>query len=141
MSEITLQIENEVVLPPILESMRYSTNKVTNYVQEQTLEKGYVPVSATSKNTNSVTWDIPSISGGFCHRSLDVQVPLEFTITYTNNTSEQLNISPDLTINNLGQFTDNGGAILGAGVAITPAVGIPAIRPFMQQHNLSLIHI
>jgi len=81
MTETTLRVNHEMVLSEELKYTKFQTNSVRNMVEEQTLEKGYQPYSANSANATTVTWSIPSISGGAMVRELDVEVPISWTIT------------------------------------------------------------
>lgn len=124
MTETTLNIKNEVVLPPILESHIYRSNEIVNHVQEQTLEKAFVRIKATSKDNSSLQWDIPSISGGNVERNLELEIPITWSNTYTSLTTVPLTITA--TASNMTGFIHNG---------FQSNAVIPAIRPFMAQIN------
>jgi hypothetical protein len=84
MSITDLKIDYEMVLPPVLESSRYSTRNVTNQISLQTLEKSFVRYPATSGDVDSqLTFNLPSINGSAMVRELELEVPITFQITFT----------------------------------------------------------
>lgn len=82
MSETTLRVEHEMILPEDLKYTKFNTDTVKNLVEMQTLEKAFVRYPATSLDSSSITWNLPSISGGAMVRQLEVEVPINFTITF-----------------------------------------------------------
>jgi len=82
MTESSLKIEHDIVLPPELKNAKYSTDIVQNQIELQTLDKAFVTHIATSKTSTSVGWEIPSISGGAIVRELEVEMPINFSITF-----------------------------------------------------------
>jgi hypothetical protein len=83
MTNSNLKINYEMVLPPQLESAKYSTETVTNLISLQTLEKAFVRYPATSGDDSQITFNLPSINGSAMVRELELEVPIDFTITFT----------------------------------------------------------
>ena len=81
MTDVTLKVKNQMVLCPDLEYTKYQTNTVNNLIEEQTLEKGYQSYSASSADQTTITWSIPSISGGAMTREMVCEVPVTWTIS------------------------------------------------------------
>ena len=75
-------VRNEIILPDDLKNARFSTNTITNEIELQTLEKAFVRYPATSQDDSSLTWNVPSISGGQCIRELEHEIPICFDITW-----------------------------------------------------------
>ena len=82
MTETTLKVDHEMILPEDLKYTKYQTSTVKNLIELQTLEKGYNKYPASSMDSTSITWNLPSISGGSMIRELEVEIPLTHYITY-----------------------------------------------------------
>ena len=132
MTETTLNVSNKIVLPPELRSMKYRTNNIVNHVELQTLEKAFVKIPATSKDSNSITWNIPSISGGYMTRDLEFEIPLTWTASfkptapsYVAGASFESLVGPDLAY---GDDLVPGDTIFTLGLGSN-------VRPFLKEMN------
>lgn len=132
MTETTLNVSNKIVLPPELHSMKYRTNNIVNHVELQTLEKAFVKIPATSKDSNSITWNIPSISGGYMTRDLEFEIPLTWTASFkptapsfVAGASFEQNVGPDLA------YGDN---LVSGDTIFTLGLG-SNVRPFLKEMN------
>lgn len=132
MTETTLNVSNKIVLPSELRSMKYRTNNIVNHVELQTLEKAFVKIPATSKDANSITWNIPSISGGYMTRDLEFEIPLTWTASFKPTAPSY---TPGPT------FVENLGGDLALGAQLSPGDTIftfglgSNVRPFLKEMN------
>lgn len=126
MTELKLNVEHDIVLPPALSSQIYNTNTVMNHIELQTLEKGFQKVPATSKDNNSLTFNLPSISGGSMYRELEFEIPLEWSITYEPIVPVGYALKDSVGV---------GPATWGAGVELISGTLGSSVRPFLSQLN------
>jgi len=80
--ETDLEIRQSLVLPPELEYTEYSTKNVTNHIEVQTQEKAFVKYTANSSDSSTLTFNLPSISGGAMVRELELEIPIKFSIKF-----------------------------------------------------------
>ena len=92
MTEVSLKVNHEMILPDALKYTSYQTNNVINQIEEQTLEKAYVGYPGNSGDSTTLTFNLPSISGGSMYRNLDLEVPISWDVVYQNYNPEPLTI-------------------------------------------------
>lgn len=117
--ETTLRVAHEMVLSEDLKYTKYNTDSAKNLIEIQTLEKSFVRYSASSLDSSSITWNLPSISGGAITRELEIEIPINFTITFRG-------VEPDVAI---------GGLDVNVGQAMLDIVHGTSPRPFMTEMN------
>lgn len=82
MTETTLRVEHDMVLSDDLVYTKFNTDVIKNQIELNTLEKAFVSYPSNSKDSTSITWNLPSISGGAMVRELELEIPLTFQITF-----------------------------------------------------------
>lgn len=125
MTETTLRVSHEMVLSDDLRYTRYNTNDVKNLIEVNTQEKAFVRYPASSLDSSSIVWNIPSISGGAVARQLEVEVPIQFSITFVGT-------SPDIP--DVGTLNDAAAVVANNDVLCVLNNGTSP-RPFMTEMN------
>lgn len=122
MTEVSLRVNHEMILPDELKYTSYQTNNVKNLIEERTLEKAYNAIDGTSGDSSTLTFNIPSISGGAMHRNIDLEVPVSWDIVYQNY--DPYALAPLAT----GSSTPAGSSIWDMGNG-------SSVRPFLKEIN------
>lgn len=130
MTEITMGVSSDIVLPHELRSQVYGTNNVKNNIELQTLEKAFDRVVATSKDSASITFNLPSISGGAIYRNIELEAPITWGIAYKST-------APASSVAAAGQSTGVDDTItqINAGTLLWEADLGTNVRPFLKEFS------
>lgn len=113
-----LRIRQELELPDSLKYTKYSTDVIANKSEIQLEEMAYVSYPASTLDSSSISFNLPSISGGSIKRTLEHEIPFNVQFLFQG-------LPPDLVLNS---------AAAAGAVAYELTLGSSPI-PFNTHHN------